>query len=74
MLGVMKRIPAVNRKELTNAASSARTHRVHGPSVEDIRARAYAIHLANGAQPGHEAEDWAAAERELRASLQIALR
>jgi Protein of unknown function (DUF2934) len=32
---------------------------------QEIRDRAYEIHLQRGAQPGHELEDWLQAEREL---------
>jgi hypothetical protein len=35
------------------------------PSREDIARRAYEIFLRRGSQPGHEAEDWLQAEREL---------
>jgi hypothetical protein len=33
---------------------------------EDIRRRAYEIHLECGEQPGRELDDWLKAERELR--------
>jgi hypothetical protein len=62
----MPRIPSPSIKEPTNAATVAR-RRVAAPSPEAIRARAYEIYLERGAQPGHEAEDWAQAERELGA-------
>jgi hypothetical protein len=32
---------------------------------EEIRNRAYEIHLQRGGQPGYEVEDWLQAEREL---------
>ena len=32
---------------------------------EEIRIRAYEIHLQRGGQPGYELEDWLQAEREL---------
>jgi hypothetical protein len=32
---------------------------------QEIRNRAYEIHLQRGAQPGYELEDWFQAEREL---------
>ena len=35
------------------------------PTQEQITARAYAIHLAHGSQPGHEVDDWLQAEYEL---------
>ena len=39
------------------------------PSFENIAKRSYEIYLARGAQPGHEVEDWLAAEAELTAKL-----
>ena len=36
------------------------------PTEEQIRARAYQVYLARGAQPGHERDDWLQAEFELR--------
>jgi hypothetical protein len=35
------------------------------PTFENIAKRSYEIYLARGAQPGHEVEDWLAAEAEL---------
>jgi hypothetical protein len=37
------------------------------PSNEAIAARAYEIFLERGGEHGHDAEDWAAAEKELNA-------
>jgi hypothetical protein len=48
---------AAVRKASTEAAS---------PSSEEIARRAYEIFLARGREPGHEAEDWLQAEKELR--------
>jgi hypothetical protein len=39
------------------------------PSFESIAKRSYELYLARGAQPGHEVEDWLAAEAELTAKL-----
>jgi hypothetical protein len=36
--------------------------------VQEIRNRAYEIHLQRGGQPGYELEDWLQAERELSSS------
>ena len=36
------------------------------PSQEEIARRAYEIFLSRGGGPGHEAEDWLQAEKELR--------
>lgn len=35
------------------------------PTFENIAKRSYELYLARGAQPGHEVEDWLAAEAEL---------
>jgi hypothetical protein len=35
------------------------------PTTDQIAKRSYEIYLARGAQPGHEVEDWLAAEAEL---------
>jgi hypothetical protein len=35
------------------------------PTFETIAKRSYELYLARGAQPGHEVEDWLAAEAEL---------
>jgi hypothetical protein len=37
----------------------------HTPSHEEIRLRAYEIHLERGGLPGNELDDWLQAEREL---------
>jgi hypothetical protein len=39
-----------------------------GPSVEDIRARAYQRYIERGGDHGTDFEDWLAAERELKGS------
>jgi hypothetical protein len=36
------------------------------PSQEEIARRAYEIFLRRGGEPGHEAEDWQEAEKELQ--------
>lgn len=41
-----------------------------GPSTEQIARRAYEIFLARGGEHGHDQEDWAQAERELRLGRQ----
>ena len=35
------------------------------PTEDQIRARAYQIHLERGREPGHEQDDWLQAEYEL---------
>ena len=39
------------------------------PAEADIRARAYQLFLARGAEPGRELEDWLEAERELQREI-----
>ncbi|HUR62582.1 MAG TPA: DUF2934 domain-containing protein [Candidatus Thermoplasmatota archaeon] len=58
----------------TNAVTAVARPRKGAPSEDEIRARAYAIFQARGAQPGREAEDWAQAERELRARAVVTAR
>jgi len=36
------------------------------PTREDIEARAYELYVARGCEDGHDLEDWAEAERQLR--------
>ena len=38
---------------------------IHRPTEEQIRARAYQIHLERGRESGHEHDDWLQAEYEL---------
>jgi hypothetical protein len=40
-----------------------------GPTLEQIRERAYAIYGERGQVDGHDFEDWLQAERELREDL-----
>jgi hypothetical protein len=40
----------------------------HSAREQEIRRRAYEIHLERGAEPGHDLEDWLQAERELAKS------
>jgi hypothetical protein len=43
---------------------------VNGPSQEEIRNRAYEIHLERGSTHGWDQDDWFQAERELLAKYQ----
>lgn len=76
----MPRIPASSIKVPATASVQVRPRRraafpaTADPSPEEVRARAYEIYLARGAQPGRELEDWAQAERELRASPALVTR
>ena len=38
---------------------------IHRPTEEQIRARAYQIHVGRGGESGHEHDDWLQAEYEL---------
>ncbi len=60
-----------NRKAATKRQTSPKKTkppaRDHGdPSEEEIRRRAHELYEERGREPGHEHEDWAQAERELR--------
>ena len=50
-------------------ASSAAGMTSGAPTFESIAKRSYELYLARGAQPGHEVEDWLAAEAELSRKL-----
>ena len=51
-------------------ATSAKPTTTHkAPTFEEIAKRSYELYLARGAQPGHEVEDWLAAEAELSGKL-----
>lgn len=41
----------------------------HGPTPEQIRERAYEIHIARGGIHGCDLDDWLQAERELQSTL-----
>lgn len=42
-----------------------------GPSPEDIRLRAFELHLEHGGIHGHELDDWLQAERELQEQYRL---
>ncbi len=46
-------------------ATAKKTAEVTPATFESIAKRSYELYLARGAQPGHEVEDWLAAEAEL---------
>ncbi len=63
-----------NQTQGTGAATGAtpsegagRNHHPAGPSHEDVAIRAYHKFLSQGSRPGHELEDWLAAEAEILA-------
>jgi hypothetical protein len=47
------------------ATTSATAEAKLAPTHDQISLRAYELYLARGSQPGHESEDWLAAETEL---------
>ena len=55
--------PMVKAASTVSKAASASGH---GPSHEDIAARAYELYLARGSVDGYSEEDWLLAEAELR--------
>jgi len=64
--------PFLKREEINESSDfvvrSRETARPTGePTIDAIRTRAYEIYLSRGGAPGHEGDDWAQAERELRA-------
>ena len=48
-----------------SAKASSVTMKIDAPTFESIAKRSYELYLGRGAQPGHEVEDWLAAEAEL---------
>lgn len=49
-----------------NAAKSPNPPEPDAPTNEEIRARAYQIHLERGSPHGYDLDDWLEAERELK--------
>jgi hypothetical protein len=43
------------------------------PSHDEIARRAHEICVARGSEPGHELDDWLAAEKELQARRSVAI-
>ena len=60
-------------KAKTTAAKSvkagSKAEVISAPTFEAIAKRSYEMYLERGAQPGHEVEDWLAAEAELGGKL-----
>jgi len=54
------------KKRAGGAAGRKASAEAASPSSEEIARRAYEIFRARGGGPGHEAEDWLQAEKELR--------
>lgn len=50
-----------------NEATVPPERKLHSPTPEQIRQRAYEIHKARGGAPGRELDDWLQAEREFLA-------
>ena len=53
-------------REKKATGSRRKTAEPTPPTPDEIAERAFEIYLARGGEPGHEAEDWLQAERELR--------
>jgi hypothetical protein len=65
MANTPKRKPATKRQ--TSQQQMRPPARDRGdPTEEEIRRRAHELYEQRGREPGHEHEDWAQAERELR--------
>jgi hypothetical protein len=56
------------KKKQNNGAKQAASRRPRQAATneEQVRKRAYEIFIGRGATPGHDLDDWLAAERELR--------
>jgi len=50
---------------VSETATSATAKAKPAPTHDQISLRAYELYLARGSEPGHESEDWLAAESEL---------
>jgi hypothetical protein len=64
-------------KTLSTAAEHSPKALTNGPAIvteHDIARRAYELYLARDREPGHDLEDWLAAERELRERLRSTAR
>ena len=47
------------------------TSAADSPRLEEIRIRAYEIHIERGGLPGHDLDDWLQAERELEPKARV---
>jgi DUF2934 family protein len=63
-----KRLPKVAMKGPTSTSGNQSAGPT-GPSLEEIRLRAYEIHVGRGRIDGRELDDWLQAEREVLESL-----
>jgi len=61
-----KKIEALNSRTGPIQPGAENTSADHAPDLEQIRLRAYEIHLERGGLPGNELDDWLQAERELQ--------
>ena len=57
-----------NHRSAAMEHANGRPAKQTGYTEEDVRRRAYEIHLARGGAPGADLEDWLQAERELRSA------
>ena len=58
---------AQNKEHEATASAESQLQPAESPSREEIRQRAYEIHIERGGGHGQDTDDWLQAERELRA-------
>lgn len=63
---MVRSVPGDKPTEAQASAGRAEARANKGPTQEQIRLRAFQIFESRGAIPGHDAEDWMQAERELK--------
>ncbi len=56
-------------QEVESRTEESAVSRVQRPSQEEIRRRAFAIHIERGGVRGYDLDDWLQAEKELTESL-----
>lgn len=57
-------------QEEVDQSENTRSELADAPTVEEIRQRAYELHLEGGCAHGRHEEDWLQAERELKEEYQ----
>jgi DUF2934 family protein len=63
---IVRNVPGLKPTQSQVSAGRAAARANHGPTEEQIRLRAFQIYEARGCVDGHDVQDWAQAERELR--------
>ncbi len=68
----MKSRKEARKAVVKNPTNTSGNHEPHpnGPTVEEIRLRAYEIYLERGRTEGQHLEDWFQAEKELTENIQ----